>query len=109
MKLARLLPALALFVMAGMSALPAQADPIIWTLHGVTFDDGGTATGRFTYDAATNTYYDWNVSVTGAFHRGDFTYMLVVTDLATGLALRCAGTSEEVAWCATIRVVRSSR
>jgi hypothetical protein len=29
----------------------ANADPITWTLHNVTFNDGGTAVGSFTFDA----------------------------------------------------------
>jgi len=34
----------------------AQAAPLQWTLTDVTFDDGGTATGSFVYDADSNTY-----------------------------------------------------
>jgi hypothetical protein len=30
----------------------AGAIPVNWTLSDVTFDDGGTATGSFTFDAA---------------------------------------------------------
>jgi PEP-CTERM motif len=32
-----------------------SADPITWTLSGVTFDDGGTASGSFVFDATTST------------------------------------------------------
>jgi hypothetical protein len=41
-----------------------HATSIDWTLGGVTFDDGATASGTFTYDASTGTYIDWNISVT---------------------------------------------
>ena len=34
------------------------AIPVTWTLQGVAFDDGGVASGSFTYDADTNTYSD---------------------------------------------------
>lgn len=41
--------------------LPANAAPVVWTLDGVTRSDGGTVTGSFTYDAATNTYSAINI------------------------------------------------
>lgn len=34
----------------------AQAFPLQWTVNDVVFDDGGTASGSFFYDADTNTY-----------------------------------------------------
>ena len=43
----------------------ASASPILWTLSGVTFADGGTASGSFDYDAATNTYSLVNITTTG--------------------------------------------
>jgi PEP-CTERM motif len=46
-------------------ALPASATPVVWTLSGVTFDDGGTAAGSFTYDAATGSFSSWSIGVTG--------------------------------------------
>ena len=42
-----------------------QAAPVVWTMSGVTFDDGGTATGSLTYDADSNVYSDWSISVSG--------------------------------------------
>lgn len=41
-----------------MGPLTANADPIMWTLTDVLFDDGGTATGTFIYDAAENLVTD---------------------------------------------------
>jgi len=46
-------------------ASPAVATPVLWNLSGVTFADGGTASGSFTYDAATGTYSSWSISVVG--------------------------------------------
>jgi hypothetical protein len=43
----------------------AFAVPVMWTLSGATFNDGGTATGSFVYDADTNTLSNWSVSVAG--------------------------------------------
>jgi hypothetical protein len=46
----------------------ASAVPLIWTLDSAFFrvsDGGGSATGTFTYDADTNTYLNFNISVAG--------------------------------------------
>lgn len=43
----------------------AFAFPVTWTLSGATFNDGGTATGSFVYDADTNTLSNWSVAVAG--------------------------------------------
>jgi len=40
------------------ACLPAWAIPVQWTLSDVTFDDGETLEGGFTYDASTDTYSD---------------------------------------------------
>jgi PEP-CTERM motif len=50
--------------------IPAVAAVLTWTLHNVAFDDGGTAEGTFNYDADTNTFSDFNISVSG----GDATF-----------------------------------
>lgn len=42
-----------------------QAPPKTWTLQGVTFSDGGTASGWFTYDATTQQISSWNIAVSG--------------------------------------------
>lgn len=46
-------------------SMAANATPIMWNLQGVTFDDGGTATGSFVYDADTSTYTAINIQTTG--------------------------------------------
>jgi hypothetical protein len=38
------------------SATRADAVPLTWNLSGVTFADGGTATGSFTFDASANAF-----------------------------------------------------
>ena len=55
---------LALGVMMIAWTADVQATPITWTLSGVTFDDGGTATGSFVFDADTGNYS--NISITTA-------------------------------------------
>lgn len=55
--------ALVLLVLFGVPSI-ASADGITWTLSGLTFDDGGTASGSFNYDAVTNTYSAINVTTT---------------------------------------------
>ena len=52
----------------------ASADGITWTLSGVTFDDGGTASGSFVYDAVTNTVSSINIVTTAGPHRSEETH-----------------------------------
>ncbi len=54
------LAVLALAFVAGS----ADAFPVVWQLSGVTFADGGTASGSFVYDASTNTYSAVNITTT---------------------------------------------
>ena len=42
----------------------ALADGVSWSLTGVTFDDGGAASGSFVYDASTSTVSSVNVVTT---------------------------------------------
>ena len=58
-----LITVFALFVLFCVPSI-ASADGIPWVLTGVTFDDGGTASGSFVYDAVTNTYSAINVTTT---------------------------------------------
>jgi hypothetical protein len=59
-------------LLAGL--IPARANPILWTLEGVTFSDGATASGFFTYDADTGIYSQtFSLSVT-AGNAPAFTY-----------------------------------
>jgi hypothetical protein len=52
----------------------ASADGVTWTLSGVTFTDGGTASGSFVYDADTNTVSDININTTEGAAFGGATY-----------------------------------
>src|ERR1700736_6020723 len=48
-----------------LSCSAAKANPVTWTLSGVTFTDGGIANGSFVYDAASNTISAWSITVVG--------------------------------------------
>lgn len=64
-------------VLAGLvllAAAPAQATPLTWTLDNVTFDDGATASGWITYDAADPFSSVFNVSVTAGTVLSAFTF-----------------------------------
>jgi hypothetical protein len=51
--------------LAAASSIPAQAAEVVWSLQGVNFADGGTASGTFTFNADTNTVTNFALSVTG--------------------------------------------
>jgi hypothetical protein len=53
----------------------AQAGPIVWTLSGVTFTTGATASGSLTYDPDTHILSTWNIVVSGSSNPAvNFTY-----------------------------------
>ena len=64
-------PALLVFLCVPSIAL---ADGITWSLSGVTFDDGGAASGSFVYDAVTNTVSSINIVTTAGTTFGGSTY-----------------------------------
>jgi len=68
-----LITVFALFVLFCMPSI-ASADGVPWVLAGVTFDDGGTASGSFVYDAVTNTYSAINVTTTAGATLAGATY-----------------------------------
>ncbi|HPQ26683.1 MAG TPA: PEP-CTERM sorting domain-containing protein [Gammaproteobacteria bacterium] len=45
-----------LWLCLALGSTVTQAAPILWNISGMTFDDGGTATGSFIFDANTTTY-----------------------------------------------------
>jgi hypothetical protein len=53
-----------LFVAWAVASVPLHAAPIGWELFGVTFSDGASASGTFTYDAGVDLYSAWNIVVT---------------------------------------------
>ena len=70
----RYLTATALFVGAAFSSLPANASTIDWTLSGVTFDDGGTATGTFSTDSTSGDVTAFDIVTTAGTTLGGATY-----------------------------------
>ena len=56
--------ALAALLVAMALPLHAHATPITWRLVDVTYNDGGTASGSFVYDAALNLYSGISISTT---------------------------------------------
>jgi hypothetical protein len=58
--------ALSMALMAGTAvvALPAKASTITWTLSGVTFYDGSTATGWFKIDSVSGNLSAWDITTT---------------------------------------------
>jgi hypothetical protein len=68
---------IAKLMLIALSSGAAFAAPIHWTLNGVTFADGGTASGGFTYDATTNTYSAINITTTTVGTFTGHTYVAV--------------------------------
>lgn len=48
----------------------AHAAPLTWTLSGVSFIDGATASGSFVFDASTRTYLSWDIVTTATVDPG---------------------------------------
>jgi hypothetical protein len=53
-----------LLIFCTLYSISANATPVVWNLSGVTFEDGGTASGSFSYDADTTTYSAISISTT---------------------------------------------
>lgn len=68
------LPVLLLLLTFGVVPLAGRTAPLVWTLSGVTFNDGGTASGFFTFDASTLTYSGIAVATTAGTTRGAASY-----------------------------------
>ncbi len=61
-----LIISLAALAIAGISvAPPARAASLTWSVQDAVFEDGGTLTGTFDYDAETRTYSNVNLAVSG--------------------------------------------
>lgn len=67
MKIKTLLCAISL---SAATLTPVAAAPVNWVLQNVTFEDGATATGGFTFDAETNLYSDISISRTDGLAPG---------------------------------------
>ena len=70
----------ALLMMSGM-----QAAPLTWTLQDVVFDDGGTASGSFVFDADTGTYESIAITTTPSVGAGLFPTESFYTDVSNFL------------------------
>jgi hypothetical protein len=75
MKLRNLLASVAFTLAVTGGATAASAASLLWTLSGVTFDDGGTASGTFTTDTGTGLVTGFNfIATTAGSTLGAFTY-----------------------------------
>jgi hypothetical protein len=76
----------------------ANAAAVTYTLTGVTFSDGGTASGTFKYDAAANTYSNVSITTTTTGTRSGATYTSVSNGFAPDskgvLAVTTSGSSQ---------------
>jgi hypothetical protein len=63
----------ALAISVALSA-PVQASIIDWTLEGVTFDDGGTASGTFSIDTSTGHLVSYDITTTAGSTLGGTVY-----------------------------------
>src|ERR1700759_1753847 len=66
--------ALALAIGAAFSSAPAHASTIDWMLSGVTFDDGGTASGTFSTDSTSGDVIAFDIVTTPGTTLGGATY-----------------------------------
>jgi hypothetical protein len=60
-----------------LAAGSAQAAPVTWTIDSLLFDDGGTGTGTFVYDANTNIYSDISIVTTAGSVLGGSVYSFI--------------------------------
>jgi hypothetical protein len=61
-------------VLLSFTAGAAQAVPVTWTLQDWTFNDGGSASGSFVYDADTNNFSDMFIATTNGTERTGVIY-----------------------------------
>ena len=66
--------AAAVMLIATVLAIDLKAGPVLWTLSNVEFDDGGTASGTFMYDAITDTFSNYNIVTTAGSALGGAVY-----------------------------------
>src|SRR5258705_12996304 len=78
-----------LFVLFSVPSI-ASADGVTWTFSGLTFDDGGTASGSFNYDAVAGTYSSIDITTTLGTAFGGATYTgfnALLSPSSTGIIL----------------------
>ena len=74
--------AIKVLCIAALSAPTTFAGPILWNLAGVAFDDGGTASGSFVYNADTNTFSSIHIITTSGSAFPGATYLNVALNFA---------------------------
>ena len=80
--------ALSLILGVSLAALSptTHADPVEWTLQNIVFEDGGTLTGTFVFDADTQTVSNINLEASAGFNFSGNTYTAA---LGGGSAIPC--------------------
>jgi hypothetical protein len=73
-KLTSLLASIATVACAALPLAPAQAAPVTWLVSGFGFDDGGTLSGSFVFDAAVGSYSDIHLTTTAGGNAAGATY-----------------------------------
>ena len=86
MTVKRLIPIITLLASLG-SATDAQALSLLWSLENVQFEDGGSATGSFVYDADLNSYANISITTTAGSATTGGTVNLLLDGDANGAAL----------------------
>jgi PEP-CTERM motif len=82
------LKTLVLLTSALISAQISTASTVNWSLNGVAFSDGATASGTFDWDATSQSISNWNINVTSGLLSA-FAYTPV--DSTAGAFLQAAG------------------
>lgn len=85
-----------------LAPAPASAVPLLWTLNDVTFNNGGTASGSFRFDADTASYSD--VAVTTAGGGIDASFDLAAGGNAGFLSLLNAADGPDFTGAPTLRL-----
>jgi hypothetical protein len=67
-----------LSIVAFFAAAAVNATPVEWTIDSLVFDDGGTGSGTFTYDADTNAYSNIDIVTTAGTASTGAPYMSVI-------------------------------
>ncbi len=78
---------------AGLVATAGTANALTWELVDVTLDDFTGLTGSFDYDASSNTYSNWNLSVAAGSFLPAYTYR---PDVDSGIAGNPSATQVDI-------------
>jgi len=95
-------------LLVALSAATSFAVPVTWTLSGVAFADGGTASGSFVYDADTGLYSSFNITTTTGSARTGATYHFGTNIYAPGYSLMVTVGSGDLTGTPALYLVFSS-